>query len=145
MITATKNIVGEIIGKVMCQNWYRGEAPATSAASYKLFGTDCNAPKNNKNVNPKCIQTVVAITATIAQLGVVNHMMGLAPKLLITWFKIPIDGLNMNNQKTAETDTETPIVAVNTVRKKPIPRNFWLAMAAKSNPNTIVKTETPIT
>lgn len=134
----TKNNVGEIEGIVMWKNWKRDDAPSIFAASYKVVGTDVMAPRRIRNVNPKFIQTVVIMTAHIAAVGSVNHgICGRCKKVLISE-RNPVEGLKINSQKIAATETETPIVAENSVRKRPIPGNLLLARFASTKPKEIV-------
>lgn len=44
-ITATKKIIGLIIGIVICKCFFQELAPSNSAASYKSFGTPWRAAK----------------------------------------------------------------------------------------------------
>lgn len=134
----TKNKVGEIDGTVMWKNWNREEAPSMLAASYNVVGTEDIAPSKIKNVKPRFIQTVVIMTAHIAAVGFVNQgICGKCIQVLIK-DKNPVDGLKMNSQKIAATETETPIVAENNVLKIPIPGRRLLARLANNNPNAIV-------
>ncbi len=110
VIVETKNSVGEIIGTVIWKNWKFDEAPSTSAASYKVFGTDWIAPNKIKKVNPRFIQTVVIITAHIALVGLVNQFITGKLNQLLMSAKKPVEGLKMKSQKIAATATETPIV-----------------------------------
>ena len=134
----TKNKVGEIDGMVMWKNWNLDEAPSILAASYNVVGTEVIAPSRIRKVKPKFIHTVVTITAHIAAVGSVNQ--GICGKCshVLANDKNPVDGLKMNSQKIAATETETPIVAENSVRKMPIPGSRLLARFARTRPSAIV-------
>ena len=108
------------------------------AASYKVVGTDDMAPSKIKKVKPRFIQTVVMMTAHIAAVGSVNQ--GICGRCIqvLTRERNPVDGLKINSQKMAATETETPIVAENSVRKRPIPGSRLLARFARTNPKAIV-------
>ena len=138
VIRDTKNRVGEIDGIVMWKNWNLDEAPSMLAASYKVVGTADIAPKRIRKVKPRFIQTVVMMTARIAAVGSVSQ--GICGKCIqvLTRDRNPVDGLKINSQKIAATETETPMVAENSVRKRPIPGSRLLARFARINPSAIV-------